>query len=132
MSVPDAVFPESLTVLEFFTPAGLSVLFAWLVSRSIPRPPVVPRWRFRFGSVGLVVSTVGLVLEAAFLVRQYAFSYLPADNLPIWLVVSWAAALSWLIALCAAIFGTGKLRWLLLAYVLTSILGGYLFVATHA
>ena len=118
----------ALTILAFLLPAAASVVLAWWVWRRGLKPVAIDCWRNRITYCGLIASTAGFFLESAFLIREYAFSYLPADPFPLWGVVAWTAVLSWIFTLLAAILGKGGVRWLLVAFVLTSFAGCALFV----
>jgi hypothetical protein len=117
-----------LMILAFLLPAAASVIFAWWVWLRRPKPLALDGWRNRIMYCGLIASTAGFFLESTFLIREYPFSYRPADSIPLWGVVAWSAVLSWIFTLLAAILGKGRVRWLLLAFVLTSFLGCALFV----
>jgi len=116
------------TILGFLLPAAASVILAWWVWCRRPKPVALEGWRNRLTYYGLIASTASFFLESAFLIREYAFSYRPADSIPLWSVVAWSAVLTWTFALLAATLGRGRVRWLLLAFVLTSFVGCALFV----
>jgi hypothetical protein len=115
----------ALTILAFLFPAAASVILAWWAWRR-SKALAGDSWRLRVTYCGLIASTVGFFLESTFPIREYGFSYLPADSIPLRRVVGWAAALSWLLALLAAVLG--KARWFVLAFMLTSLIGSALFI----
>ncbi len=66
------------------------------------------------------------------MIREYSFSYLPIGPLHyLWQLLAWIAVLTWVISLAFALIGRGSGRWALLSYVLTSMIGCYLFIALH-
>lgn len=73
------------------------------------------------------MATVGLLLETMFMIRSYGYSYLPSPSLP-WLLSGYVAALTWLIAILAAILGKGRVHWFLLFYAVSSFIGIYFFL----
>jgi len=117
----------ALTIMVFLLPAAASVILAWWFWRR-SKALAVRGWRNRITYYGLIGSTIGFFLESGFLIREYAFSYRPADAFPLWGIFAWGAVLCWGIALLAAVLGKGMARWFLLAFVLTSLIGSALFV----
>jgi hypothetical protein len=118
----------ALMILAFLLPAAASVVLAWWVWRGGLKPVAIDGWRNRITYCGLIASTAGFFLESTFLLREYAFSYRPADPFPLWDAVAWTAILSWILILLAATLGKGGVRWLLVAFVIASFLGCAFFV----
>jgi hypothetical protein len=118
----------ALRIVVFLVSAAASVILAWWSwhRTSDHLPPY--GWRLRVTFYGVIAASVGFFLELAFLIREYAFSYVAADSVPLGRVAAWGAVLTWLVALFAAIFGRGKERWFLMLYVVVSILGILFFV----
>ena len=114
-------------VIAFLLPAAASVLAGWwLWRRAADR--FLPIWKGRLAFAGLIASTAGMFLESAFLIREYAYSNLVGPISELWLATAWVAALSWLVAAVAALFGKGRARWPLFLYVVTSLGGIYAFL----
>ncbi len=66
------------------------------------------------------------------MIHEYSFSYLPIGPLHyFWQLLAWAAVLTWVISLAVAVIGRGRVRWALLSYALTSMIGCYLFIGLH-
>jgi hypothetical protein len=120
---------QIIIVVVFLIPAGVTVLLGWWVQRSATQLFLLPTWRNRVTSYGLLSATVGFVLELAFMIREFSFSSVPMGSLyPLWMLMGWAAVLTWVICIIAAVVGLGRLRWILLLYVMTSAVGIFLFV----
>ena len=118
----------ALRILAFLAPAAATVISAWWSWRRTPDHLPPCGWRLRVAFWGLIAATLGFLLELAFLIREYAFSYLSADSVPLGRVAAWGAVLTWLVVLFAAMFGRGRVRWFLLLYVVATILGIFFFV----
>lgn len=117
----------SLSIALFFFPAAICVCLGWWSLRRSAAIVGAPAGRAKLGYWALLMSTLGVVLEAAFMIRSYAYSYLPSPSLP-WMLSAWFAVLTWIVAILAAILGRGRLRWFLLLYAVTSALGAVVFV----
>jgi len=115
-------------VMVFLIPAAVSVLFSWRAWRSAPDRFPLPSWRSRFAFCGLIAATVGYLLETAYMIRGYAYSYLPGPLSQLWLVMGWTVVLTWIISILAALLGKGRVRLPLFIYVVISAAGIYLFL----
>ena len=117
----------SLSIALFFFPAAICVCLGWWFRHPSAQSPSASDWRVALGLWALWLSTFGVVLETAFMIRSFAYSYLPSPSL-LWMVGAWFAVLTWIVAILAAILGRGRLRWFLLLYAVTSALSGVVFV----
>jgi len=117
-----------IVVMIFFIPAVASVFFGWWAWHSAALRSSTPLWRSKLVFYSLVSATVGIVLELAFMIREFSFSHLPVPLHPAWLLGAWTSVLTWPISLFGALLGKGKIRWALLLYVVTSVVGVLLFL----